>query len=106
LKKNSSLQEYELWKLKNKTNSILAERYEINGKVSINEAKGKNKYKKVYTVILFKEASEFSLSPQSSSMNSLDEFSNYAEKLFPVGKLNWSELHKDEDIKIRHWYFN
>ena len=57
-------------------------------------------------IILFKEASEFSLSPHSSSMNSLDEFSNYAEKLFPVGKLNWSELHKDEDIKIRHWYFN
>ena len=52
------------------------------------------------------EVSDFSLSPQGSSINSLDEFSNYAEKLFPVGKLDWRDLYKDEDIKIRYWYFS
>jgi len=64
----------------------VAEGYEVTGK--LNE---------------IKEITEYSFSPpQGSSMNSLDEFSSNADKLFPVGKLDWSELYKDCNIKIKY----
>jgi len=86
LKSQSALQQFDLWKRRNKTSSLVAERYQVSGKLNDME-----------------EVADFSLSPQNHVVDQLVDFPSDPEKLISISKEEWVPLYKEEDIKIKYY---